>query len=445
MIAYLAGWKDCPTTQQLEEYTHIVIAFAISYDYQSSKNICSPTCEIKAPDVCGNAQRPDLIKEWRDMGKKVILSFGGAGMGGSWPASNNDCWDYCFGRETYVVERLTSLVNEMGFDGVDIDYEYYYEDNQNGSGFSKGAEAQTFLRDVTTGLRDSLPTGAELTHAPMEPDLMPGTGYFKVMQDVADKLDFLMPQYYNGYIRPYENFDGALDHFRTLTDTVFNGDASKVVFGFCINDCSSFNLDGVKSAKVMEWLAESYPCNGGAFFWVVHHDTGGDWSRQVNNQLSIDAGRCDSSSKPNTPAPVMSPTTPAPVTPAPVASPTSAPNQGNCVDDPNFTFRNTKDVTCEVVARTKNKKFCNKIAKSKSDKKVKDYCPFACGKCETCKDDKKFRHTHKTKKRNCKWIKKKEKKNSGSWCEKEVGLLKIKNFCPVTCYASCDDIQAIRK
>ena len=80
----------------------------------------------------------------------------------------SDCWEYCYGKEEKVVDRLADIVNEVGFDGIDIDYEYFYEDNQNGSGFTKGTQAQTFLRDITVGLRNKLPIGSELTHAPME-------------------------------------------------------------------------------------------------------------------------------------------------------------------------------------------------------------------------------------------------------------------------------------
>ena len=60
----------------------------------------------------------------------------------------------------------------MDLDGVDIDYEYFYEDNQNGSDFTKGSEAQKFLKDVTLGLRNKMPEGSELTHAPMERKLV---------------------------------------------------------------------------------------------------------------------------------------------------------------------------------------------------------------------------------------------------------------------------------
>jgi hypothetical protein len=101
LIAYLGNWQTWPSTEQIAQYTQIVIVFAVSYTWSASKNVCSQTCEIATPPVCENAYHPELIQEWRAQGNKVILSFGGAGMGvgGSWCGDVNDCWEYCFGRE----------------------------------------------------------------------------------------------------------------------------------------------------------------------------------------------------------------------------------------------------------------------------------------------------------------------------------------------------------
>jgi len=341
LIAYLGNWQSCPSDEQLAQYTHIVVAFAVSYTWAPGKNQCSETCEIAAPPVCENAMHPELIQKWKDQGKKVILSFGGAGMGGSWAGDQNDCWDYCFGRETQVVDRLVEIVNEHGYDGVDIDYEYFYEDNMNGSPFTKGAEAQRFLKDVTVGLREKMQPGSELTHAPMEPDMEPDKAYFHVLKEVASSLDFLMPQYYNGYVRSYTNFQGALSHFTTIANEMFNGDASKIVYGFCINDCGSFNLDGYQSAEVMEKLSETYPCNGGAFFWVANDDVNGEWSKPMQAQLALDSNNCSDREEPDTPvvtnAPVVNPTN------APVVNPTNAPT-------PNPTNAPVADPTADPTA-----------------------------------------------------------------------------------------------
>ena len=335
MIAFLGNWQACPTDAQLEHYTHIMISFAVTYTWSASKNVCDASCNIGAPvPVCANQAHPDLVARWRAAGKKVVVSFGGAGMGGSWAGDVNDCWDYCFGKETHVVSQLTSIVSAQNFDGVDIDYEYFHEDG-GARGFTRGAEAQTFLREVTVGLKQQLPAGSLVTHAPMEPDVMPGRGYYNVMQATAGSIDFVMPQYYNANSRPA--LDGlaggsgrisAGDHFRTLVDNVFGGDATRVVFGFCIGDCSGTgsNANAAAGVRVMQELAVQHPCNGGAFFWVVKDDTNGDWSGTVGAVVEATRG-CSSGGggTPPTPpvVPVPVPTPPTPPTPtAPVPVPT---------------------------------------------------------------------------------------------------------------------------
>ena len=163
-------------------------------------------------------------------------------MGGSWDGDVNDCWKYCFGREDYVVSRLVELVNTMNLDGIDLDYEYFLEDNLE-RGFTQGAAAIYFLETVTAGLRQQMPDKI-LTHAPMDADAVEGTEYYEMLKKVGYALDFIMPQYYNGVTRP--NLDGfstlgegemaPVDHYNGLLQ-VFDNDPTRIVFGFCINDC----------------------------------------------------------------------------------------------------------------------------------------------------------------------------------------------------------------
>jgi len=322
LIAYLGNWQSCPTADQVAQYTHIVIAFAVSYTWSPSKNICSQTCDITEPPICNNAPNPGLVSEWQAAGKKVILSFGGAGMGGSWAGDNNDCWDYCFGREQQVVTRLTDIVNNMGLDGIDIDYEYFYDSQHQ----------IDFLRDITVGMRNSLGPNKIVTHAPMEPDIVPGSAYFDLFVELAPFLDFVMPQYYNGYTRPAtDGFDGgavsAEAHYTAIVDQIFDGDATKIIFGFCITGCLG-SATGDQAAAVMSQVNGYYECNGGAYFWVVFDDTGGAWSRAVSAVVAPNAG-C--SGPPTTPAPTE-PTTAAPTNvptqPQPTIGPTFMPTPG---------------------------------------------------------------------------------------------------------------------
>lgn len=241
-MAYIGNWQTCPSDAQLEQYTHIAIGFAVTYTYAEPKNQCSETCVIEAPLICENQADPTLISAWKAKGIKVLLSFGGAGMGGSWEGDVNDCWKYCFGREDYVVDRLTELVTTMNLDGIDIDYEYFFEDNME-RGFTQGAAAINFLETVSVGLRERMPDKI-LTHAPMDADVVEGTEYFEMLRRVGYTLDFIMPQYYNGITRP--NLDGfstqgegemaPVDHYNGLLQ-IFDSDPTRIVFGFCINDC----------------------------------------------------------------------------------------------------------------------------------------------------------------------------------------------------------------
>jgi len=337
LVAYLGNWQLCPTAEQVAAYTHIVIAFAVSYTWSPGKNICSTTCEIGMPPVCNNADNPALVQQWQAAGKKVLLSYGGAGMGGSWDGDVNDCWDYCFGREEQVVTRLTSIINTLGLDGIDIDYEYFYEDGQKGSTFDKGAEAQKFLTDVTLGMKNSLDPGSIVAHAPMDTDLVPGKGYFDVLESVGWALDFLMPQYYNGIIRPLVNGMGprspGLAHYNTIKDSIFNGDPTKIIFGFCISDCSGTgtNTNAGQAVAIMSELEQTHECNGGVFFWVAAHDINGEWSSEVGDAIAPNVGCSSTSSSPSTasshpPTPEVTPSPTHASTSTPTPSPTSTPS-----------------------------------------------------------------------------------------------------------------------
>jgi hypothetical protein len=86
MIAFLGNWQSCPSPEQYDQYTHIVISFAVSYTWNAAKNVCSTSCIIGAPvPICENQENPGLMDVWHAAGKKVILSFGGAGMVSTMP------------------------------------------------------------------------------------------------------------------------------------------------------------------------------------------------------------------------------------------------------------------------------------------------------------------------------------------------------------------------
>lgn len=331
LVAYLGNWQSCPTEAQVAPYTHIVIAFAVSYTWAPGQNNCDTQCNIATPLICNNAPNAALVQQWQAAGKKVILSFGGAGMGGSWSGDANNCWDYCFSKEEQVASQLVQIVKDNNFDGVDIDYEYCY-DVAGGAHSGCGqvtpaysdAAAQNFLSGLTSQLRQKLDEAStitsktyELSHVPMDSDLVPTSKYYQLLKAQHWNLDMVMPQFYNSITRPaLDGFAGsgsgqvsAASVYTEIANDLFPGQPDKIVFGFCLSDCSATgsNANGFQAANVMEGIKTynngEFACNGGgkflhlslysilsnlihlylqnsgffslnlAFFWVMEHDT----------------------------------------------------------------------------------------------------------------------------------------------------------------------------
>jgi hypothetical protein len=187
------------------------------------------------------------------------------------------------------------------------------------------AKAQTFLDSLTSKLRTKLDAlqltngynrgRYELTHAPMDSDIASSNSkYYQILKKRSADLDFLMPQFYNGVTRP--GIDGvggtgsgsmrAVDLFGNLANDMFVGQPNKIVFGFCISDCSGTgsNVNGNTAVQVLSDLKTynggEFGCNGGAFFWVAEHDVGGSWSKTVGNVISQTAGCSNLSSTTST-------------------------------------------------------------------------------------------------------------------------------------------------
>merc|ERR1712226_941087 len=371
-----------------------VVAFSVSYTWDAAKNNCDDQCNIgTSVPICNNANNQELVDHWRSMGKKVILSFGGAGMGGSWSGDNNNCWDYCFGKEESLATSLVNIVDNQNFDGIDIDYEYCYDVDglQSGRCAQKSElysdeKAQSFLDGITSKLRvkfDALQASNgysrgryEITHAPMDIDVSrPDSKYYQILKSRRNDLDFLMPQMYNGVTRPVS--DGlvgvgagsmsSVHLYGNLANDMFDQEPHKVVFGFCISDCSytGSNANGAEAVQVMADLklynGGEFACNGGAFFWVAQHDIGGTWSDTVLGEVSATAGCSHGTSTtsttintgatvtttsssatasptssqptktPSTPAPTAADSSSAPITSKPTSSPTTKkPTNSNC-------------------------------------------------------------------------------------------------------------------
>lgn len=170
MIGYLENWSGCVTDGMLAPYTHIKVAFAVDYMWNAAGNVCSSTCTLQPLLGCNNlANVAALVAQVHSLGKRISVSVGGAGMGGSW-----------------------NLTHEK--------------------------------------IRNGLPPGKELSHVPMDSATDVGDGYYSVLQQTHQYLDFVAIQYYNGFIYPAVDIAPALTHYQNVV-TAMGGDANKVVFG----------------------------------------------------------------------------------------------------------------------------------------------------------------------------------------------------------------------
>jgi hypothetical protein len=168
VVAFVANWEACPTPAQMAHWSHAVIAFAVTYTWTPNGNLCDPNCQIGPVAGCTGKSLAELVADLHAADVKVLLSFGGAGMGGLWEGTCGQmqkCWDACVGHTAELVDSLTDLVVDNDLDGVDIDYEYCLHDPAHVG----------FVADLTTGLRaglDALPGPRRLvTHAPMDHEL----------------------------------------------------------------------------------------------------------------------------------------------------------------------------------------------------------------------------------------------------------------------------------
>jgi chitinase len=278
VIAYVANWQACPTPEQMAQWSHVILAFAVTYTWTPNGNVCDEACTIGAVPGCNGKSLAELTADLHAAGVKVLLSFGGAGMGGLWEGTCGQmtkCWDSCLNKVDSLVDTLTAMVADNDLDGVDIDYEYCLHD----------AAHTDFVAGLTTGLRaalDELPGERKLvTHAPMDHTLDQGDPYFALVEQHAGAIDFLMPQYYNGGMSAFDaNGLAAIEtHYRALVDGPFGGDASRVVFGHCIEPGCAPVATQPAALEVAQEVASWYPNDGGVFFWAHPNETDGWFSK----------------------------------------------------------------------------------------------------------------------------------------------------------------------
>lgn len=172
---------------------------------------------------------------------------------------------------------------------MDIDYEYFLDGESWNTpipftpqplGEDQAIAQRTFLDTLTRELRRLLPAAKKVFHAPMDSTVFAGDTYYRILQTLAadGALDALYVQYYNGPFRMRNVGDGSsrdpIQHYRALVTNIFGGNASKVLLGMCISDCSGTgsNSNAAEAADVAAKLEALAPAHGGVFFWALSDD-----------------------------------------------------------------------------------------------------------------------------------------------------------------------------
>jgi len=243
LVGYWENWGPTPKAEAIKNYTHIMYAFL-----ETDSN----NCNISPPSS-------SVVKFFKDNGKKVLGSVGGWSM--------NDFWKYC--PVNTLVSTLVKMVNQYDLDGIDIDYEIDPPD-------------ANYVISLSNGLRSQLP-GKLITHVPMNNLVDNGASYWKILSQ-CNGVDFISVQYYNDNPDPVTNPTSAINHYKTLVNGLYNGDATKVVFGLCISDCNSFNMNAQGAASITKELVQAFPTTfGGIMNWAENQgDINGDWSAALH-------------------------------------------------------------------------------------------------------------------------------------------------------------------
>jgi len=172
LIGVWPTWTDAtePTTEQLDSISHLAIAFAL------------PTHdgELDTADVDKVLPRLKPLLSARDI--EMVLSIGGAvGYGDAFIDISKD-----ERLRAKFSENVTQYVIDNGFDGVDIDWEFWSQQAIRLEGGNDPVESRLLLT-LLKDLRESLPAHVELSA-----DIFAGRYYGpQYLSEMQNELDFV--------------------------------------------------------------------------------------------------------------------------------------------------------------------------------------------------------------------------------------------------------------
>jgi chitinase len=300
LIGYWTGrgpdGQPFPLGEVSPQWDIVIVAFA-----SPVKGATEGTLQFKVPKGLDPDQVKRDVSLLKSQGKKVMISLGG---GGAFFTLNDPAHIDTF------VSSVTQVVEEYGFDGIDIDFETPSLVIQPGDRDPRHPTTPSIV-NLISGLRqlhDHFGPGFMISLVPEGPQFPAGYlvyggqfgSYLPLAYGLGDMLSFIDVQYYN--TPPLEGLDGEIyqsqtaDYDAALTEIMLQGfrtggssgfdyppmPPGKVMVGFLTDyqmpqetsEAMDFLIEGKAPASSRYRLkqAAGYPSLFGAMFWTIDDD-----------------------------------------------------------------------------------------------------------------------------------------------------------------------------
>lgn len=305
LIGYWHNWNDANAPYiQLDavdsRYNVIVVAFALPTS-------TTDMTMVFTPDGVNSSTLISKIQTVQAQGRKVLLSIGGSTASIDLTTSVN---------KNKFVSSMNALINQYGFDGIDIDIESGKSILINGGTIIAPADSAQInlinaVKEIMANYRSSKAKKLLLTITPETAYVQGGQsafagiwgGYLPIIQGLRDSLDMLQVQLYNsGSMKAIDGniyTQGNADFVVSMTETVIKGfstsggtfaglPARKVAVGLpaCSSAAGGGFIDTVSVKSAIDYLRKKgpkpgtysladtagYPDLGGMMTWSINWD-----------------------------------------------------------------------------------------------------------------------------------------------------------------------------
>lgn len=306
LIGYWAGYGSASSTFSLRDvspqWDYILVAFATP-DHDAPEG----TMRFHPPTGMDDATFKADVKYLQSKGKKVMISLGGGGQ--HFTLANP-------ARVPNFIASVTKIVEEYGFDGIDIDFESPSLSIDPGDTDFKHPTTPSIVNLITAlrTLHDHFGSKFMISLVPEGTQIPAGYpnyggqfgSYLPITYAIRDILTFIDVQDYN--TPPLQGLDGEIyqagnvDYHAAMTELLLHGfnvggdpnhffpplPANQVAVGFLVGDASESEVN-----KAMDYIITGkapagttyklqkpggYPEMIGAMFWTIDGDRRGNYN-----------------------------------------------------------------------------------------------------------------------------------------------------------------------